>query len=69
MNARVSGAVGRTGRAAVEQAIAVGHEVTAFVREANPCKDPNVRGIEGDANNRVHGAERRAPPRGDADDR
>ena len=40
-------------RAVVEQAVAAGPEVTAFVRKADPCKDPNVRIIESDVADRV----------------
>lgn len=38
MKILVIGAGGRTGRAIVEQAVAAGHEVTAFVHKANEYK-------------------------------
>jgi len=45
----VIGAGGRTGGAVVEQAVAAGHEVTAFVHKANEYNVTNVRVVEGDA--------------------
>lgn len=45
----VIGAGGRTGRAVVEQAVAAGHEVTAFVHKADEYDVTDVRVIEGDA--------------------
>jgi len=49
MKILVIGAGGRTGRAVVEQAVAAGHEVTAFVHKADEYNVANVRVIEGDA--------------------
>ena len=49
MKILVIGAGGKTGRAVVEQAVAAGHEVTAFVRKAAEYNVTNVRVIEGDA--------------------
>ena len=49
MNVLVIGAAGKTGKAVVEQAVAAGHQVTAFVHTANGYKVPDVRVIEGDA--------------------
>ena len=45
----VIGAAGKTGRAVVEQAVAAGHQVTAFVRKADKYDVTNVRVIAGDA--------------------
>ncbi|WP_460586200.1 NAD(P)-dependent oxidoreductase [Hymenobacter arcticus] len=46
----VIGAAGKTGRAVVEQAVAAGHHVTAFVHHATEYTAPaNVRVVEGDA--------------------
>ena len=45
----VVGAGGKTGRAVVQQAVAAGHEVTAFVHSAADYDVKNVRVIEGDA--------------------
>ena len=54
MNVLVVGAAGRTGQAVVEQAVAAGHQVTAFVRQAAKYKVPqHVRVIEGDATDSV----------------
>lgn len=53
MNVVVFGAAGKTGRAVVEQAVAAGHQVTAFVRKADEYDGTNVRIIEGDATNRA----------------
>ena len=49
MKILVIGAAGKTGKAVVEEAVAAGHQVTAFVREADEYKGANVRVIEGDA--------------------
>lgn len=49
MNVLVIGAAGRTGSAVVKQAVAAGHQVTAFVRQAADYKGPQVRVVEGDA--------------------
>ncbi len=49
MNILVIGAAGKTGMAVVEQAMAAGHQVTAFVQNADEYKGPNVRVVEGDA--------------------
>ncbi len=49
MKVLVFGAAGKTGRAVVEQAVAAGHRVTAFVQKADEYKDSNVRIVEGDA--------------------
>lgn len=49
MKVLVIGAAGKTGREVTEQAVAAGHEVTAFVREAKGFDVPNVRVVEGDA--------------------
>ena len=49
MNVLVIGAAGRTGKAVVEQAVAAGHQVTAFVHQAGDYAMPNVRVIVGDA--------------------
>jgi len=53
MKILVIGAGGRTGRAVVEQAVAAGHEVTAFVHKADEYNFTNVRVIEGDAADRA----------------
>lgn len=53
MNILVIGAAGKTGTAVVEQALAAGHEVTAFVQKADEYKVPNVRVVEGDATDRA----------------
>lgn len=53
MKVLVVGAAGRTGRAVIEQAVAAGHQVTAFVRKADEYKGPGVRVVEGDAADRV----------------
>lgn len=53
MKVLVFGAAGKTGMAVVAQAVAAGHEVTAFVHEAEEKKFPNVRIVEGDATNRA----------------
>lgn len=49
MKVLVIGAAGKTGRAVVEQAVAAGHQVTAFVHKADEYDVANVRVIEGDA--------------------
>ncbi len=50
MKVLVIGAAGKTGRAVVEQAVAAGHQVTAFVRQAKEYQGPaEVRVVEGDA--------------------
>jgi putative NADH-flavin reductase len=53
MKVLVIGAVGKSGRAVVEQALAAGHDVTAFVHKTEGyLPDSNVRVIEGDARDR-----------------
>ncbi|MEH2166104.1 MAG: NAD(P)H-binding protein [Nostoc sp.] len=49
MKVLVIGAAGKTGRAVVEQAVAAGHQVTAFVHKADEYEVSDVRVIEGDA--------------------
>ncbi|MBW4459094.1 MAG: NAD(P)H-binding protein [Nodosilinea sp. WJT8-NPBG4] len=50
MNVLVIGAAGKTGRQVVDQAVAAGHSVTAFVRDsAQYNAPPNVRVLTGDA--------------------
>ncbi len=49
MKLLIIGAAGKTGRAIVEQALTAGHEITAFVHQANEFDVANVRVIEGDA--------------------
>lgn len=49
MKVLVIGAAGKTGRAVVEQAVAAGHQVTAFVRKADEYEVSDVHFIEGDA--------------------
>ncbi len=51
MKVLIIGAAGRTGKAAVERAIAAGHQVTAFVRDAGEFGVDGVRVVEGDATN------------------
>ncbi len=53
MKVLVVGAAGKTGRAVVEQAVAAGHAVTAFVHKADEYDGSNVRIVEGDATNRA----------------
>ena len=53
MKVLVIGAAGRTGRAVVKQAVAAGHEVTAFVRHAGDFEGSGVRVVEGDATDRT----------------
>jgi uncharacterized protein YbjT (DUF2867 family) len=53
MKVLVIGAAGKSGRAVVEQALAAGHDVTAFVHKAEGYSPvSNVRLIEGDARDR-----------------
>ncbi len=53
MKVLVIGAAGKSGRAVVEQALAVGHEVTAFVHKMEGYSpDAGVRVLEGDARDR-----------------
>lgn len=52
MNVLVIGAAGKTGQAVVEQALAAGHQVTAFVRQAAAYQRTGVRVVEGDAADR-----------------
>ena len=49
MNLLILGAAGRTGSALVEQAIARGHTVTAFVHTADTSLPAGIRIMEGDA--------------------
>ncbi len=49
MKILVIGAGGKTGGEVVKQALAAGHEVTAFVRQADKYNTANVRVVEGDA--------------------
>ncbi len=49
MKVLVIGAAGKTGQAVTEQAVAAGHQVTAFVHTADGYKVPDVRVVEGDA--------------------
>ncbi len=50
MNVLVIGAAGKTGRLVVDQAVAAGHRVTAFVRERDGYPaPPHVRVLAGDA--------------------
>ena len=51
MKILVIGAGGKTGAAVVDQAVAAGHDVTAFVHTAATYSQPNVRVAEGDALN------------------
>lgn len=54
MKLTVFGATGRTGRQVVAQALARGHDVTAFVRDAAAIEaPPRVRVVEGDARDPV----------------
>ncbi|MEJ7661804.1 MAG: NAD(P)-binding oxidoreductase [Hymenobacter sp.] len=53
MNVLVIGAAGRTSKAVVEQALAAGHQVTAFVHQAGDYAVPNVRVVAGDATDPV----------------
>ena len=53
MNVLVVGAAGKTGSALVEQALAAGHQVTAFVHHAADYQGPaGVRIVEGEAADR-----------------
>ena len=50
MNVLIMGAAGKTGAIVVERAVAAGHVVTAFVRDAAMYRPPaNVRVVAGDA--------------------
>jgi putative NADH-flavin reductase len=50
MNVLIIGATGKTGAIVVERAVAAGHVVTAFVRDAATYRTPaNVRVVAGDA--------------------
>jgi len=50
MNVLIIGAAGKTGSIVVERAVAAGHVVTAFVRDAATYRAPaNVRVVAGDA--------------------
>ncbi len=53
MKVLVIGAAGKTGKAVVEQAVAAGRQVMAFVHTADGYKVPNVSIIEGDAADRA----------------
>lgn len=54
MNVLVIGAAGKTGRQVVEQAVAAGHSVTAFIRDsAQYNAPPNVRVLTGDASDQA----------------
>ncbi|MBC8135001.1 MAG: NAD(P)H-binding protein [Fibrella sp.] len=53
MKVLVIGAAGKTGKAVVEQAVAAGHQVTAFVRNSGEYDVASVRVIEGDATDSV----------------
>jgi putative NADH-flavin reductase len=48
MKVLVIGAAGRSGEALVNEALAAGHKVTAFVRGAAQYKKANVRVVAGD---------------------
>jgi putative NADH-flavin reductase len=48
MKILVIGAAGKSGEALVNEALAAGHEVTAFVRGAAQYKKANVRVVAGD---------------------
>ena len=48
MKVLVIGAAGRIGGSLVNEALAAGHKVTAFVRDAAPYKKANVRVVAGD---------------------
>lgn len=53
MNLLIFGATGGTGRELVKQALAQGHTVTAFVRDASKLniQDSNLKVVEGDVTN------------------
>ena len=53
MNVLILGAMGKTGRAVLEQAVAAGHEVTAFVHNANLAGGLPARVVQGDATRRT----------------
>ncbi len=48
MKILIMGAAGKTGEALVQQALADGHEVTAFVHDASGYRRDGVRVVEGD---------------------
>jgi putative NADH-flavin reductase len=52
MNLIIFGATGRTGKPLVEQALAAGHKVTAYVRDANKLGSthPNLKVVTGNLN-------------------
>lgn len=53
MKVLVIGAGGKSGRSVVEQALAAGHDVTAFVHKTEGyLPDSSVRVVEGDATDR-----------------
>lgn len=52
MKLLILGAAGRTGTLLVDQAIAAGHVVTAFVRKEDALTNSNVKTIIGDATNK-----------------
>ncbi len=52
MNVLVVGAAGKTGQLVVEQALAAGHRVTAFVHRAATYPRTDVRVVEGEATDR-----------------
>lgn len=49
MKILVVGAAGKTGKEVVKQALAAGHQVTAFVRNVVEYHEPGVRVVAGDA--------------------
>src|SRR5882724_6853385 len=53
MNLLILGATGGTGRALVEQALELGHTVTAFARDPSKVRTthPNLRVMQGDISN------------------
>lgn len=51
MKVLVIGAAGKTGRAVVEQSLAAGHEVTAFIHSEKNYNVENVKVLTGDAGN------------------
>lgn len=53
MKVLVFGAMGKTGKAVVERAVAAGHDVTAFMRGSVEGSVLNVRVAEGDATKRA----------------
>ena len=48
MKVLVIGAAGRSGEALVDEALAAGHQVTAFVRSASQYKKAKVKVVAGD---------------------